>query len=219
MEEHSNATVHGMVVEVSPIKASRKNRDVKYFSGKITDGKKVARVISFDPKLRSLCSAVSIAVLSIGLCLSNITSLSSSVSIALVSLCLSRIIFNLSSLLSSLHIAYLPLSLSITSSISLSSLTSLSSLVSAARLALSLSLLLIHNEQCKHMAFSNFIDKIKRYLRNTRIKNIYGIRTKYKHTNIYIYNANFSATSLVWGSLRLAPIIVNYNICSVLENK
>ena len=35
------------------------------------------------------------------------------------------------------------------------------------------------------MAFSNFIDKIKRYLRNTRIKNIYGIRTKYKH--IYIY--------------------------------
>ena len=46
MEEHSNATVHGMVVEVSPIKANRKNLDVKYFSGKITDGKKVARVIS-----------------------------------------------------------------------------------------------------------------------------------------------------------------------------
>ena len=44
----------GMVVEVSPIKASRKNPDVKYFSGKITDGKKVARVISFDPKLRSI---------------------------------------------------------------------------------------------------------------------------------------------------------------------
>ena len=37
MEEHSNATVRGMVVEVSPIKASRKNRDVKYFSRKITD--------------------------------------------------------------------------------------------------------------------------------------------------------------------------------------
>ena len=53
MEEHSNATVHGMVVEVSPIKASRKNPDVKYFSGKITDGKKAARVISLDPKLRS----------------------------------------------------------------------------------------------------------------------------------------------------------------------
>ena len=84
---------------------SRKNCDVKYFSGKITDGKKVARVISFDTKLKSLCSAVSIAVLSriifnlsslcsavstslisLCLCLSNITSLSSSVSIALVSL-------------------------------------------------------------------------------------------------------------------------------------
>ena len=47
MEEHSNGTVHGMVVEVSPIKVSRKNPDAKYFSGKITDGKKVARVISF----------------------------------------------------------------------------------------------------------------------------------------------------------------------------
>ena len=35
MEEHSNATVHGIVMEVSPIKV-RKNPDVKYFSGKIT---------------------------------------------------------------------------------------------------------------------------------------------------------------------------------------
>ena len=36
MEEHSNATVHGKVMEVSPIKVSRKNSDAKYFSGKIT---------------------------------------------------------------------------------------------------------------------------------------------------------------------------------------
>ena len=54
MEEHSNATIHGVVVEISPTNASRKNPDVKYFSEKITDGKKVARVISFDPKLRSI---------------------------------------------------------------------------------------------------------------------------------------------------------------------
>ena len=135
MEEHSNATVHGMVVEVSPIKASRKNPYVKYFSGKITDGKKAARVISLDPKLRSLCSAVSIAVLSIGLsrimfnlsslcsavstsliylclCLSNLTSLSSSVSTALVSLCLSRIMFNLSSLCSAVSTSLISLCLS-----------------------------------------------------------------------------------------------------------
>ena len=51
-----------------------------------------------------------------------------------------------------------------------------------------------------------------------KLKDIYEIRelkifTEYVRiqTNIYIYNANFSATSLVWGSLRLAPIIL-YNI-------
>ena len=32
----ANATVHGIVMEVSAIKVSRKNRDVKYFSRKIT---------------------------------------------------------------------------------------------------------------------------------------------------------------------------------------
>ena len=36
MKEHSNATVHKIAMEVSPIKVSRKNLDVKYFSGKIT---------------------------------------------------------------------------------------------------------------------------------------------------------------------------------------
>ena len=36
MEEHSNATVHGIVMDVSQIKLSRKNTDVKYFSGKLT---------------------------------------------------------------------------------------------------------------------------------------------------------------------------------------
>lgn len=36
----SSAVVHGVVVgEVSPIKASRKNNEMKYFEGKLTDGK------------------------------------------------------------------------------------------------------------------------------------------------------------------------------------
>ena len=56
----ANATVHGIVMEVSPIKVSRKNPDVKYFSGKIT----------------------------------------AQPSIAVLSMCLSRIIFNLSFLCS-----------------------------------------------------------------------------------------------------------------------
>ena len=36
MEKYSNTTVHRIVMEVSPIKVSRKNPNVKYFSEKIT---------------------------------------------------------------------------------------------------------------------------------------------------------------------------------------
>ena len=50
--EVSNATVHGVVMEVSPVRPSRKNPEVKYFSGKLSDGQKVVRMISFEPKLR-----------------------------------------------------------------------------------------------------------------------------------------------------------------------
>ena len=38
MEEEENATVHGMVVALSPVKQSRNNWDLKYFNGKILDG-------------------------------------------------------------------------------------------------------------------------------------------------------------------------------------
>ena len=41
-----NAKVHGVVTELSPVKLSRKNQ--KYFSGKITDGKKS---LYFEPSL------------------------------------------------------------------------------------------------------------------------------------------------------------------------
>ena len=44
-----NAKVHGVITELSPVKLSRKNQ--KYFSGKITDGKKLIRVLSFEPSL------------------------------------------------------------------------------------------------------------------------------------------------------------------------
>ena len=50
--EVSNATVHGVAMEVSPVRPSRKNPEVKYFSGKLSDGQKVVRMISFEPKLR-----------------------------------------------------------------------------------------------------------------------------------------------------------------------
>ena len=44
-----NTTVHGVVVSLSPIKESGKNKK-KYFNAKIAD-KKVMRMVSFDPKL------------------------------------------------------------------------------------------------------------------------------------------------------------------------
>ena len=47
-----SAIVYGVVLDVSPIKSSRNNPSVKYFSARITDGKKCARMISFEPKLR-----------------------------------------------------------------------------------------------------------------------------------------------------------------------
>ena len=48
---YEGATVHGVVTEPSPVKVSRKNEQVRYFSGKVSDGKKTVRVVSFDPAL------------------------------------------------------------------------------------------------------------------------------------------------------------------------
>ena len=52
MEEDTNVTVHGVVVELSPVKTSNKDAKIKYFSGRVSDGKKAARVICFEPDLR-----------------------------------------------------------------------------------------------------------------------------------------------------------------------
>ena len=50
----SSAIVHGVIVgELSPIKASRKSNEIKYFEGKLSDGIKTVRVVSFDPKLHT----------------------------------------------------------------------------------------------------------------------------------------------------------------------
>ena len=55
MESDKNATVHGIVIDVSPIRMSKRNSDVKYFSGRLPNGNKEARIICFKPELRSLC--------------------------------------------------------------------------------------------------------------------------------------------------------------------
>ena len=51
LTEASN--VSSEITELSPIKVSHKNSQVKYFSGKVTDGKMTVRVVSIDPGLRN----------------------------------------------------------------------------------------------------------------------------------------------------------------------
>ena len=52
IKESGSAIVHGVVTELSPIKKSKKDENLKYFSGQLSDGKKCVRVISFQPCLR-----------------------------------------------------------------------------------------------------------------------------------------------------------------------
>ena len=52
VREREKAVVHGVVMHVSPVKTSRTNAKRKYFDGRIGDGKKVVRVVGFDPSLR-----------------------------------------------------------------------------------------------------------------------------------------------------------------------
>ena len=53
IQPSSSANVHGVFVGgLSPIKASRKNSEVKYFEGQLSDGHKMVCVVSFEPKLR-----------------------------------------------------------------------------------------------------------------------------------------------------------------------
>ena len=53
IETSSEACVHGVPVFVSPTRKSRKNNAVSLFDGQMSDGKKVVRMISFDPSLQS----------------------------------------------------------------------------------------------------------------------------------------------------------------------
>ena len=50
--ESGGAAVHGVVMNLSPVKESKKNTSVQYFHGTISDGRKSVRVVSFDPPLR-----------------------------------------------------------------------------------------------------------------------------------------------------------------------
>ena len=53
LKQASTASVHGALLQLSPIKTSRKNKDIKYFDAQISDGLKIARLVSFDSSLHS----------------------------------------------------------------------------------------------------------------------------------------------------------------------
>ena len=53
VEESAHATIHGIVTAVSPVKVSRKDSNLHYFDGRLTDGRSSARIVCFDPSLRS----------------------------------------------------------------------------------------------------------------------------------------------------------------------
>ena len=46
-------TIHSVVTKLSPVKCGKKNAKIKYFDGKLTDGKKTMRMVSFQLQLRS----------------------------------------------------------------------------------------------------------------------------------------------------------------------
>ena len=51
--EGKGANVCGVMLEVSLVKKSSRDPRVQYFDGKLTDGKKVVRVVCFDAKKRA----------------------------------------------------------------------------------------------------------------------------------------------------------------------
>ena len=48
IEVSKHACVHGVVTDLSPLKKSRKNKDVQYFHSQLSDGKTAVKVLSFD---------------------------------------------------------------------------------------------------------------------------------------------------------------------------
>ena len=59
IEESKRANVHGVMMEVSPIKGGR-NANVQYFDGKMSDGKDCVRVVSsLRESLENSCSKLS----------------------------------------------------------------------------------------------------------------------------------------------------------------
>ena len=51
LEVGDNTTIHGHILELLPIKTSINKHDCSYFNGKLSEGVKVVRFVSFESKL------------------------------------------------------------------------------------------------------------------------------------------------------------------------
>ena len=50
-QEQRNVTVHGVVLQLSPTRVSKKNKTTRFFDDKISDGKWASSVVSLKPIL------------------------------------------------------------------------------------------------------------------------------------------------------------------------
>ena len=54
-----SAIVHGVVTDLSPVRKSKRDEKVRFFSGQICDSKSSVGVVSFEPALRAaMCDAM-----------------------------------------------------------------------------------------------------------------------------------------------------------------
>ena len=59
VKESGNAVVHGVMTDVSPVKKSKNDQSIKYFSGQLSNSKGCMRVISLQPQFRdALCCSL-----------------------------------------------------------------------------------------------------------------------------------------------------------------
>lgn len=59
LRESGSAIVHGVVTDLSPVRKSKRDEKVKFFSGQICNSMSNVRVASFEPALRAaMCDAM-----------------------------------------------------------------------------------------------------------------------------------------------------------------
>ena len=56
LEPADKATVHGIVIKLSPVKDSKRNEQKKYFECRLVNDKSIVRAVCFHKEQHGLCS-------------------------------------------------------------------------------------------------------------------------------------------------------------------